>query len=167
MNFSRSIKPTHRLSNLPLPPQLRQKLESIANSTTTASTPAANTLLLTGSPSASKAAAEAIAHSTGARTSSNRSRHVDLQIHRRDGKEPRSRLSERRSLSFHPLLRRSRRPLRQAFRGQGQPRPLRQRRKPIPSATPGILLRHGHLCHHLGGQTSLRKTVPAHPPPCS
>jgi SpoVK/Ycf46/Vps4 family AAA+-type ATPase len=64
MNFTRSIKPTRPLSTVTLPPQIRQKLESVANSIST-STPAANTVLLTGTPSASAAAAETLAHSTG------------------------------------------------------------------------------------------------------
>jgi SpoVK/Ycf46/Vps4 family AAA+-type ATPase len=64
MNFSRSIKPTRPLSALTLSPQLRQNLESIANSIST-STPTSNTVLLTGTVSASTAAAEALAHETG------------------------------------------------------------------------------------------------------
>ena len=43
----------------------------------------------------------------------------------------------------HPALRRGRRAVRQAQRGQGQPRPLRQRRGQLPAAADGGLSRSG------------------------
>jgi len=63
MTFIRTVKSVRPLSSLTLPPEILEKLQSIASSISTG-TPA-NTLMLTGNPSSSAAAAEAIAHNTG------------------------------------------------------------------------------------------------------
>jgi len=59
----RSLKPKRSLSTLTLPPDTLGKLQSVVSNLQ--ATPTANTLLLTGAPSNSAAAAEAIAHETG------------------------------------------------------------------------------------------------------
>jgi SpoVK/Ycf46/Vps4 family AAA+-type ATPase len=64
MTFARStVKSVRPLSSLSLPPEILGKLQNIASSISTGT--AANTLILTGNPSSSAAAAEAIAHNTG------------------------------------------------------------------------------------------------------
>ena len=51
----------------------------------------------------------------------------------------------------HPVLRRGRRPVRQAQRGQGQPRPLRQHRGQLPAPADGGLPRPRHPGHQHEG----------------
>lgn len=63
MTFTRPLKTVRPLSSLTLPPEILEKLQSIASSISTGTV--ANTLLLAGNPSNSAAAAEAIAHDTG------------------------------------------------------------------------------------------------------
>ncbi|WP_130419847.1 AAA family ATPase [Edaphobacter modestus] len=62
MTFPRPIKPAQPLSALTLPPETLGKLQNIAASISIGTT--ANRVLLTGNPSSSAAAAEAIAHDT-------------------------------------------------------------------------------------------------------
>ena len=69
------------------------------------------------------------------------------QVHRRDREEPAPALRRRRGQRRRPALRRGRRALRQAQRGQGQPRPLRQHRGQLPAAAHGGLPRPGHPDH--------------------
>ena len=63
------------------------------------------------------------------------------QVHRRDGEEPAARLRRGRGRRRDPALRRGGRAVRQAQRGQGQPRPLRQHRGQLPAAAHGGLPR--------------------------
>ena len=66
------------------------------------------------------------------------------QVHRRDGEEPRPGLQRGRSRQWRAALRRGRRHLRQALRGEGRARPLCQRRGRLPAPADGGLRRHGH-----------------------
>ena len=84
------------------------------------------------------------------------------QVHRRDGEEPAARLRCRRGRRRDPALRRGRRAVRQAQRGQGQPRPLRQHRGQLSAAAHGGLPRPGHP-HHQPEERS-RPGLPAPPP---
>ena len=61
------------------------------------------------------------------------------QVHRRDREEPAPPLRRGRGRRRDPLLRRGRRAVRQAQRGEGQPRPLRQHRDQLPAAAHGGL----------------------------
>ena len=65
------------------------------------------------------------------------------QVHRRDGEEPAARVRRRGRRRRDPALRRSRRAVRQAQRGQGQPRPLRQHRDQLSAPAHGGLSRSG------------------------
>ena len=65
------------------------------------------------------------------------------QVHRRDREEPGAHLRRGRDQQRHPVLRRGRRPLRQAHRGAGRPRPLRQHRDRLPAAADGGVRRRG------------------------
>ena len=71
------------------------------------------------------------------------------QVHRRDREEPRSHLSRGAGEQRHPLLRRGRRAVRQALRGQGRPRPLRQHRGRLPAAEDGGARRRGDPASNL------------------
>ena len=72
-----------------------------------------------------------------------RDRPVDgrRQVHRRDREEPRPDLHGGRPGQRHPAVRRGRRAVRQAVRGQGRPRPVRQRRGRVPAPAHGALRR--------------------------
>ena len=77
-------------------------------------------------------------------------------------KNLRRRLRRGRGRRRDPVLRRGRRPVRQAQRGQGQPRPLRQHRDQLPAAAHGSLSRPGHPGHQ--HEERARPRVPApHP----
>ena len=65
------------------------------------------------------------------------------QVHRRDGEEPRPHLHGGRPGQRGPPVRRGGRPLRQAVRGEGRPRPLRERRGRLPAPADGALRRPG------------------------
>ena len=65
------------------------------------------------------------------------------QVHRRDREEPAPAVRRGRGRRRDPVLRRGRRAVRQAQRGQGQPRPLRQHRGQLPAAAHGGLPRPG------------------------
>ena len=67
--------------------------------------------------------------------------HGRQQVHRRDREEPAALVRRRRGWRRDPVLRRSRRAVRQTQRGQGQPRPLRQHRDQLPVAAHGGLSR--------------------------
>ena len=73
------------------------------------------------------------------------------QVHRRDREEPAAGVRRRRGRRRDPALRRGRRAVRQAQRGQGQPRPLRQHRGQLPAAADGGLPRAGHPDHQPQG----------------
>ena len=62
-----------------------------------------------------------------------------LEVHRGDREEPRADLHRRRRLERDPVLRRGRRAVRQALRGVGLARPLRQHRGRLPAAADGGL----------------------------
>jgi hypothetical protein len=66
------------------------------------------------------------------------------QVHRRDREEPAARLRRRRGGRRGAALRRGRRALRQAQRGEGQPRPLRQHRGQLPAPADGGVPRPRH-----------------------
>ena len=66
------------------------------------------------------------------------------QVHRGDGEEPRPDLRRRRGVQRDPVLRRGRRAVRQAHRGLGLARPLRQHRGRLPAAEDGGLRGRGH-----------------------
>ena len=84
------------------------------------------------------------------------------QVHRRDREEPAAGLRRRRGRRRDPAVRRGRRPVRQAQRGQGQPRPLRQHRGQLPAAADGGLSRAGDPDHQ--PEERARPGVPAaHP----
>ena len=69
------------------------------------------------------------------------------QVHRRDGEEPPTGFRQRRAERGDPVLRRGRCPLRQAHRGEGRPRPLRQHRDQLPAAADGGVRGPGHPGH--------------------
>ena len=83
------------------------------------------------------------------------------QVHRRDREEPAPRLRRRRGRRRHPALRRGRRAVRQAQRGQGQPRPLRQHRGQLPAAADGGLPRPGDPDHQPAANARPRVPAPA------
>ena len=83
-----------------------------------------------------------------------------LQVHRGDGEEPRPHLRRRGGLERDPLLRRGRRPVRQALGDLGLPRPLRQHRGRLPPAEDGGLPRRGHPRHELPAQHRRRVRPP-------
>ena len=84
------------------------------------------------------------------------------QVHRRDREEPPARLRRGRGERRRPALRRGRRALRQAQRGQGQPRPLREPRGHLPAAAHGGLPRPRDP--HDQPARQRRPRVPAAPP---
>ena len=84
-------------------------------------------------------AAQIIAARSRRRALPGRSGQDRLEVHRRDREEPGPCLRGRRARERGPLVRRGRRPLRQAHRGQGRPRPLRQRRGRLPAAADGAV----------------------------
>ena len=69
------------------------------------------------------------------------------QVHRRDGEEPAQGVRRGRARRRGAAVRRGRRALRQAQRGEGQPRPVRQHRGQLPAAAHGGLPRPGHPDH--------------------
>ena len=73
-------------------------------------------------------AAEVLAAAIAARPVPHRSVHRRQQVHRRDREEPAPRVRRRRGRRRGPAVRRGGRAVRQAQRGEGQPRPLRQHR---------------------------------------
>ena len=83
------------------------------------------------------------------------------QVHRRDGEEPAPRVRRRRGQRRDPAVRRGRRAVRQAQRGQGQPRPLRQHRGQLPAAAHGGVPRARDSDHQPQGRA--RPGVPAPP----
>ena len=89
-------------------------------------------------------AAEVLANCARPRPVPHRPRVRRQQVHRRDGEEPAAASSTPPRRRRDPALRRGRRPLRQAQRGQGQPRPLRQHRGQLSAAAHGGVPRPGH-----------------------
>ena len=69
------------------------------------------------------------------------------QVHRRDREEPAAPVRRGRRRRRDSVLRRGRRAVRQAQRGQGQPRPLRQHRDQLPAAAHGGVSRSGDPRH--------------------
>ena len=88
-------------------------------------------------------AAEVLAQRAAARPLPHRSLRRRQQIHRRDREEPAAAVRRRRGRRRDPALRRGRRAVRQAQRGQGQPRPLRQHRGQLSAAAHGGVSRAG------------------------
>ena len=84
------------------------------------------------------------------------------QVHRRDREEPAPRVRRRRGRRRHPAVRRGRRAVRQAQRGEGQPRPLRQHRGQLPAAAHGGLSRPGDPDHQHEGRARHGLSAP-HP----
>ena len=82
-----------------------------------------------------------------ARSLSHRSVRGGQQIHRRDREEPAPGVRRRRGRRRRAAVRRGRRAVRQAQRGQGQPRPLRQYRGQLSAAAHGGLSRPGDPHH--------------------
>ena len=87
--------------------------------------------------------AEVVGRDLGARRLRDRPVHGRRQVHRRDREEPRPDLHGGRPGQRHPAVRRGGRAVRQAVRGQGRPRPLRQRRGRLPAPAHGALRRAG------------------------
>ena len=69
------------------------------------------------------------------------------QVHRRDREEPGPDLHRGGPGQRRPAVRRGRRAVRQALRGQGRPRPVRQRRGRLPAPAHGALRRAGDPDH--------------------
>ena len=82
-------------------------------------------------------AAEVLANDLRAAPLSHRSVGGRQQVHRRDGEEPAPAVRRGRGRRRHPVLRRSRRAVRQAQRGEGQPRSLREHRDQLSAAAHG------------------------------
>ena len=80
------------------------------------------------------------------------------QVHRRDGEEPGSHLRRGRDRQRHPVLRRGGRAVRQAHRGQGLPRPLRQPRDQLSAAEDGDVRGHGDPGHQSAAATSTKRS---------
>ena len=87
--------------------------------------------------------AEVIAGGAGPRPLRHRPVDRRRQVHRRDREEPRPHLHRGRPGQRRAALRRGGRDLRQALRGQGRPRPLRQRRGRLPAPADGAVRRDG------------------------
>ena len=66
-----------------------------------------------------------------------RPRRGGQQVHRRDGEEPRAGVRRGRRRRRDPAVRRGGRAVRQALRGPGRPRPVRQHRGGLPAAADG------------------------------
>ena len=96
---------------------------------------------------------------TAARPLPDRSLRGRQQVHRRDREEPAHRVRRGRGRRRDPVVRRGRRAVRQAQRGQRQPRPLRQHRGQLPAAADGGLPRSGDPGHQRQGDA--RHGVPA------
>ena len=84
-------------------------------------------------------AAEVLAASSAPRSVSHRSVVGRQQVHRRDGEELAPRLRRRRGRRRGPAVRRGRRAVREAQRGQGQPRSIREHRSELSAAADGEL----------------------------
>ena len=82
-----------------------------------------------------------------------------VEVHRRDGEEPRGRLRRGRAGQRRPLLRRGRLAVRQAHRGPRRARPLREPRGQLPAAAGGDV----HRARHPGEQPTgrARRGIPA------
>ena len=80
------------------------------------------------------------------------------QVHRRDREEPAPAVRRRRGERRGAALRRGRRAVRQAQRGEGQPRPLRQPRGRLPAAAHGVLPRAGDPDHQPARRTSTARS---------
>ena len=81
------------------------------------------------------------------------------QIHRRDRKEPAPAVRRRRFGGRDPVLRRGRRAVRQANRGQGRARPVRQSGGQLPARTHGAL--QGHRDPRDQSQAGSGRSIPA------
>src|SRR5208283_5403386 len=98
----------------------------------------------------------------GARPLPDRPRRGGQQVHWRDREEPWTSVRGRRGRRRGPLLRRGRRPLRQAIRGEGQPRPVCEPRSGLPAPADGDLPRAGRAGDESEG--CARSRVPAAAP---
>ena len=74
------------------------------------------------------------------------------QVHRRDREEPRPDLHRGRPGQRRAAVRRGRRAVRQAVRGQGRPRPLRERRGRLPPPADGVVRRARDPDHEPAGE---------------